>query len=253
MNFNFGALILITVLLMNVTACSYVKSLFPDKGKDYQYTTEIAPLNLPDDLKNKASAGTAAPKPPEISSQTGTTATEPSSANAAVSTAAENPVAVDNSTDAAPDAQVEEPAAPVIEAVEKSEKISVELIRFNDGENRLRLGVETPRAWRLVSKALSRKSIEVNDRNQAEGFFAVQYDPDEQKVEDGSLLDEAVFIFRGFQSNEKEYVLKLEELDRKTEVIILDKDQQPLSDDGAGLKLLTLLQNTINADLADNK
>lgn len=235
MNFNVSARILVSVLLINVAACSYVKSLFPDKEKDYQYTAEIPPLNLPDDLKKK-SAAVSAPMPPDASTATDAAVTH------------ESP----NSGSAASVVQNEEPAAPVIETVEKSEKISVELIKYNDGENRLRLGVEKPRAWRLVSKALSRKSIEVTNRNQDEGFFVVQYDPDEQKVEDGSLWDEAVFMFRGFQGNEKEYLLKLDELDHKTEVMILDKEQQPLSgDDSAGLKLLTLLQTAINIDLAD--
>lgn len=231
MNFNFSSLIFVTVLLIHVTSCSYIKSLFPDKEKDYQYTTQIAPLSIPDDLKKKPSSVTTEPKLPDTSAQTDATDTAITSENAGNLN--------------------KESAAPVVENIQKYEKISVELIRFNDGENRLRLGTESSRAWRLVSKALSRNSIEVVNRNQAEGFFVVQYDPNEKKVEDGSLWDEAVFIFRGFSSNEKEYFLKLEQYDHITEVIVLDKDQQPLSDDGAGLKLLTLIQTTINTDLAD--
>ncbi len=227
---------LVTLLLINLTACSYIKSLFPDKEKDYQYTAEIPPLNLPDDLKKKPASLVSEPKLPDPTSP----------GNAAIND--KQPVEAAS----APIAQNEEPAAPVvIESVEKTEKISVELIRFNDGENRLRLGAEKPRTWRLVSKALSRKSIEVTNRNQDDGFFVIQYDPDEKKVEDGTLWDEAKFMFRGFQGNEKEYFLKLEEHDRKTEVIVLDKEQHPLSDDSAGLKLLTLLQTAINIDLAD--
>lgn len=235
MNLNFKTLLVVTVLPVSLSACSYIKSLFPDKEKDYQYTTEIPPLVIPPDLQQKSSANASMPQLPEASQQGDTPVTDATPADTGSKDGAQNT----------------EPAAPVVEAVEKYEKISVELIKFNDGENRLRLGVESPRAWRLVNKALSRKSIEVTNRNQAEEFFVVQYDPDEQQVKDGSLWDEAVFIFRGFRSNEKEYVLKLEERDRKTDVIILDKDQQPLLDDPAGLKLLTLLQTTINADLAD--
>lgn len=236
MNLNFKTLILVTVLPVSLTACSYIKSLFPDKEKDYQYTAEIPPLKIPADLKQRSSSSTSAPQLPEASPQGDTPVTDAPSADTGSKDSVQNA----------------EPATPVVEAVEKHEKISVELIKFNDGENRLRLGVESPRAWRLVNKALSRKSIEVTNRNQTEEFFVVQYDPDEQQVEDGSLWDEAVFIFRGFKGNEQEYLLKLEEHDRKTDVIILDKEQQPLSeDDTAGLKLLTLIQTTINADLAD--
>jgi outer membrane protein assembly factor BamC len=236
MNFNFKTLFVVTALSVSLTACSYIKSLFPDKEKDYQYTAEIPPLKIPADLQQRSSSSTSAPQLPEASSR----------GNAPVT----NGPPVD--TGSKDEVLQAEPAAPVVEAVEKFEKISVELIKFNDGENRLRLGAESPRAWRLVNKALSRKSIEVTNRNQTEEFFVVQYDPDEQPVEDGSLWDEAVFMFRGFQGNEKEYLLKLEEHDRKTDVIILDKDRQPLpEDDTAGLKLLTLIQTTINADLAD--
>ena len=237
MNINSFARILAAVLLINVTACSYIKSLFPDKEKDYQYTAEIPPLAVPDDLKKGSAATALEPKLPEASTQASTTLPEKPA----------------DEVPATPEVKNEEPAATEIETVEISEKISVELIRFDDGENRLRLGVEKPRAWRLVSKALSRKSIEVTDRNQDEAYFVVQYDPDEQKIEDGSLWDEAVFMFRGFKTNEKEYRLKLQELDRKTEVIILDKDQQPLPNDNAALKLLTLVQTAIAIDLAEKQ
>jgi len=239
MSFNLCVRILVAFFLFTLSGCSYIKSLFPDKEKDYQYTAEIPPLNLPDDLKKKPVS-----RLPEPISHDLVATDETASAKKPAQAAA----------DSVQTTQTEEPATPVVvEAVEKSEAISVELIRFNDGENRLRLGVEKPRAWRLISKALSRKSIEVTNRNQDDGFFMIQYDPNEQKVEDGSLWDEAKFIFRGFQGNEKTYLIKLEELDRKTEVIVLDKDQHPLSEDGNGLKLLTLLQTSINSDLAEKK
>jgi outer membrane protein assembly factor BamC len=240
MNFTAYVRTLVTLLLITLSACSYIKSLFPDKEKDYQYTAEIPPLHLPDDLKKKPATPLLEPKSLDNT--------------ASVKNSAIDKKIVETEPVSEPVTKNEEPAAPVvIEAVEKSENISVELIRFNDGENRLRLGVEKPRAWRLVSKALSRKSIEVTNRNQDDGFFVVQYDPNEQKVEDGSLWDEAKFIFRGFQGSEKEYFIKLEELDRKTEVIVLDKEQHPLPDETNGLKLLTLLQAAINMDLAEKK
>jgi outer membrane protein assembly factor BamC len=44
-------LLISAAALSALSACSYVKSLFPDKEKDYQYTTEIPPLIMPDDLK----------------------------------------------------------------------------------------------------------------------------------------------------------------------------------------------------------
>jgi outer membrane protein assembly factor BamC len=48
---KFIALLISAAALSALSACTYVKTLFPDKEKDYQYTTEIPPLIWPDDLK----------------------------------------------------------------------------------------------------------------------------------------------------------------------------------------------------------
>jgi outer membrane protein assembly factor BamC len=193
-----------------------VKTLFPDKEKDYQFTTEIPPLILPTDLAGDSIAGVpAAPVP----------------------------------TDAAA------PAAPIIETVPAIDRklIQVELVDA-DQEKRLRISAPSAIAWRMVGKALSRKSIEVTNRNQEEGLFHVQYDPNKLPVEDGSLWDEVVFFFKGFEVAEQEYVLKLAgnnvtENSPQTDVIIMDKDQKPVNDEQS-LSLLTLLHDTIKADLA---
>ena len=51
MTLNIRTISMAALVLLNVSACTYVKSLFPDKEKDYQYTTEIPPLIIPEDLK----------------------------------------------------------------------------------------------------------------------------------------------------------------------------------------------------------
>ncbi|MDD1612356.1 MAG: outer membrane protein assembly factor BamC, partial [Methylococcaceae bacterium] len=77
--------------------------------------------------------------------------------------------------------------------------------------------------------------------------FYVRYDPDAKKAEDGSLLDEAIFLFKGFEANEKEYFLKLIAVGDKTDLAITDKDLNPVSDD-ASVKLLRLLGGTIQGN-----
>ena len=57
-------------------------------------------------------------------------------------------------------------------------------------------------------------------------------------------------MFSGIQSNEKTYLLKLEENNQQTDIVVVDEDQQLLSD-AASFKLLTLLEETIKADLAN--
>ena len=238
-------LLISSAVLSSLSACSYVKSLFPDKEKDYQYTTEIPPLILPADLKKSQMPSVTTPA----------SSTPPLSANVDVSTVAIN-ASVEKAVSAAPAINKSEATPPAPAASPESETgipdtaIQVERIKFDAGENRLRMNVPFTRAWRIVNKALSRKSIEVTERNQEAGLFTVQYDPDEQKIEDESYWDEVVFMFKGIQSNEKTYLLKLERNNQQTDIIVVDEDNQLLSD-ASSFKLLTLVEETIKADLAN--
>jgi outer membrane protein assembly factor BamC len=140
-------------------------------------------------------------------------------------------------------------SAPESEPELPNTAITVERIKLNDGENRLRINVPFTKAWRMTNKALSRKSIEVTARNQEAKLITVQYDPNEQRTEDGTYWDEAKFLLSGFQSNDKTYLLKLEENNQQTDITVADEKQKILSDD-ASVKLLTLLEETMKADLA---
>lgn len=221
-------LLIIGAVLVNVSACSTIKSWFPDKEKDYQFTTEIPPLVLPADLVAESLTKTA---PAAQVEQAPTDAASSETAEAA-------------SADAAPAAAQAETAA------EPERKlIQVELVDGEQGAKRLHIGAPQARAWRMVGKALSRKAIEVTNRNQEEGLFHVQYDPNKLEVEDGSFMDEVKFFLEGIKTTEQEYVLKLIENNRQTEVIIMDKEQKPAAD-ATGLSLMTLLHDTIKADLA---
>lgn len=207
--------LIIVMVLANLSACTYIKNLFPDKEKDYQFTTEIPPLTVPPDLAGGSI--TNVPAAPAAS------AVEP-----------------------APSAEPAPESAPTVER----KLIQVELVNADQGTKRLRISSPPATAWRMVGKALSRQFMEVTSRNQEEGLFRVLYDPNSKEVEDGGIWDEVVFFFKGFETNEQEYVLKLVENDsQQTDVVILDKEQKPIADE-ASLSLLTLLRDTIKADLA---
>ncbi len=221
-------------------ACSYLKSWFPDKEKDYQYTTEIPALKYPPDLAkqdsltaafNQAKAPTLATpeRMPEIITPT---ITEPPL----------EPVANDSPPN---DATLTD----IPSATPKHEAIAAQLITQNDGHAHLMIEESFDTAWRVVDKALSRKSIEVTNRDKPAKVFSLRYDPNEQKLEDGSLWDEALFIFRGFKNDEKAFVVKLSGIDQQTQVEVLDKDQQPTTDPVA-LTLLKVLLETIKTDFA---
>lgn len=237
-------------------ACGYIKSLFPDKEKDYQYTTEIPALVLPPDLGRDnilkrppvavPSANTVVDSPAAPAAKPATVEqpvvdSRPVATTAVAEQAAIVDTPVDN-TDAPVAADTDAPPA-------KHEFIAVELIKSADGNSRLRLGAPFDKAWRIVDKALSRKSIEVTRRNKQESAFNLHYDPNEKKLEDGSLWDEALFIFSGLQGDEKEFVVKLIDNGQQTDVVILDTAQHPAADAGA-LNLLKLLQETIKTGFA---
>jgi outer membrane protein assembly factor BamC len=237
-------LIVGAAVLHLLTACGYIKSLFPDKEKDYQYTTEIPALILPPDLDKTGL--------PPIPSQGNADAIQtqnlenPSIETPAVTT---TPITEPAIVDTSIDGETTAPAADAQASLAKHEAIAVELLKLADGSRHLRLSAPFDAAWRAVDKALSRKAIEVTSRNKSDKLFKLHYSPSEKKLEDGSLWDEARFIFGGFQSDEKEFSVKLIEKAQQTDVVVLDKEQKPATDTNA-IGLLELLQTTLNADLA---
>lgn len=219
-------------VLLNLSACSTIKEAFPDKEKDYQFTTEIPKLIIPADL----ASGSTLPSSANSSARTQNTESKAdASQEADKKPAEESTAAADNTTEEQP---LIDPKSITVDLLESSNKIGY-----------LRLNVPFTTAWRVVSKGLSRKSIEVSERNQSDKIFTVQYDPDEKPIEDSTYLDEINFILHGFQGNDKEYKLKLVETNQQTDVVILDEEQKPTSDEG-GLKLLKVLQQSIKANLA---
>ena len=232
--------LIIVAVLVNVSACSYIKNLFPDKEKDYQFTTEIPPLIMPPDLAGDSIAKAPTTAPPAAETVDMAPAAVPS-ADKFAGSEFEQP-------SAGPKGEIQEGISYTAPIVDRK-FVQVELVDADQGTKRLRIGAPSTIAWRMVGKALSRKSIEVTNRNQEEGLFHVQYDSNRKEVEDGSVWDEVVFLFKGFEVTEQEYVLKLVENNQQTDVIIMDKEQNPVAD-GTSLSLLTLLNDTIKAELA---
>ncbi len=213
-----GRVFLIFFGCLVLSSCSYVKSYFPDKQKDYQLAEELPPLALPDDIKQTASIKDRPLIAPDY-----------------------------------PKSKPEEAAAAVPKIENTSVKplfTPVELVEYDGGATRLRIYQPVSKAWRYVGKALSHQGVEITARDESQYSYKVQYDPDAKKASDGALLDELFFLFGDDPSKEKEFQIKLTPRNSQlTEVIVLDDKEQPVYQ-GAGLKLLELLKNTINADLA---
>jgi outer membrane protein assembly factor BamC len=238
----------LTITAVVLTGCSYLQSYFPDKERDYQYTTEIPMINWPDELRRNQTANGSSGTSPQ--------AANPEETGSGAESTAEVPPVVENaapSTDTPTASPEATSTTPVIarESDDKDTVGSIEIIKYDDGESRLRLGAGFSKSWRVISKALSRNSIEVTERNHDKGLFTVQYDPDEKKAKDESFMDELSFILHGINSNEREYQLKLEEHDQKTDVIVLDEEHLPLLNNEPALRLLKVLADTTKADLAE--
>lgn len=225
----------VILLLLSVSACTWIKNYFPDKSKEYQLASEIPALIIPPDLPS--GTHTHKPKPSIINKE------------AKIQQILADTKKKENShwNQVAPEKA--EPRAVEIEAAENKATIYVELIEYSGGETRIRIKDGIEKIWRTVGKALSRHSIEIIDRDALDHVYFVQYDANFTKVEDGSLWDEVVFIFGSDPAQEEEFRVKLVEYGGFIEIIVLDDNNIPLST-GMGLKLLKTLYRTIKEDLA---
>lgn len=234
-------------VLSVLSGCSYIQSLFPDKERDYQYTTEIPMLNWPSGLReNKADNHTNEFDQSSTKSE--------ASVNSDISTEIETPPASASDNSETPTSTLSGTGnteiTPADESDAKDSLSSIDIVKYDDGESRLRVGASFSKSWRVVNKALTHNAIEVTERNHDQGYIKIQYDPDEQKSKDESFMDEINFIIKGINSNDKAYVLKIEEHEQKTDVIVLNDEHLPLLNDNNALRLLTLLSDAIKADLA---
>jgi outer membrane protein assembly factor BamC len=222
--------LIVTALLQALTACSMMAGYFPDKEKDYQFSSEIPALKIPDEISNK---GLAKKQSVQFKEDKERVAVMGDVVKAAPASAGTTTAAVE-----------------IIEP-EKVEPTRVELVKFANDETRLQINKSVLMSWRMISKALTHKGIEITSRDQANGEFTVQFDPNETDFLDETFWDELMFVFAKDHSQEKPYQIKLLARDKITEAVVLDEQGKPINS-GGGLSLLKLLATTIKADLADD-
>jgi outer membrane protein assembly factor BamC len=232
--------IITLIALCFLSACTQFKSYFPDKEREYQYTAELPPLIYPADLKVKIMPALPAAM---------THAEPESTAPVSTTTGITKPTAVasDNKLVASVDKVYND------SEVELDAKlITIERINVDKNVNALRLNVPFYRAWRIVSKSLSRKALEVMVRDQEAGLLTLKYDPDEHSSTELSYMDSLKALIGTLRSNEKTYIIKLEKDQPQTDITVLDKDQKPATDTDS-VNLLTMMQETMKVDLAIHK
>lgn len=212
-------------LALVLTGCSYIASLFPDKQKQYQYTTEIPALEVPPDLSISTVTG-ARWKNPDGSTSGGPrlpASAEPAESADTSGDDSENKVTLAQNTE----------DVPLIELV----------MPFTD-------------AWNDVGRALGRMKIEISDRNRQDGVYYVYYGGPKEKYQDKGVWDDISSLFSGSPEGAQEYRVKLEEHKTAkrvmTDVFLFDSDGQPVRQ-GAPLDLLKQLHQELQKMAATGK
>jgi len=213
------------ISLACLSACSTIKGWFPDKERDYQFTSEIPELIVPEDLKNKGMAVSSAPKP----------APQPA-------------VDVESSENTASTSEDTAPETPTVEAAEPKVTADSAASDVATGAEISSLQIDqakTP-ATRMVGRALSRQQIEIVERNIEKGYFYVKYDPNAVDAKDESIWDELNFMFGDDPSQEREYRIRVRGVNAQmSEVTVQDESGKPLSNHAAN-SLLKLITDGIN-------
>ena len=234
--------LLIASLTLPVLAggCGWLKSFFPDKEKDYQFTSELPELIVPNDLKAKSLTTRPAP-----------------AATDTVATAAPPPAAAEKQPGPPTDHAESKTNIAAANTDRRSEPASVSEPENSlpsvapPGASSLQIDQPAKQAWRMVGKALSRKGIEIVERNLEKTYFFVKYNPIPNQVsQDNSIWGEFDFMFADNTNEEREYRISLQDTSPQTsEVTIQNEDGKTLSTDLAR-NLLRQITEGINQDLA---
>ncbi|MGH8551680.1 MAG: outer membrane protein assembly factor BamC [Methylococcales bacterium] len=213
-------LLVLAVLGMSL-GCSSFENILPDREKEYKYSTEIPPLEIPPDLS--ASAIESA------SIQSSSTDFRPSTGS--LSTTSRGPLARDElpetgKTEDLPDVEHSEAGA----YIRVEENFSI--------------------AWRMVGRALSRLEIEIEDVNRSEGLYYIVFEDRRKRPVEDSLWSRLAFWSDSNSIEEQRFRILVEAKSDTTEVRIQDEDGSVLSD-GTGLDVLKRIQKQINDQIAE--
>lgn len=228
---------LILGVMVFLGGCSVVSGWFPDKQKQYKYSTEIPPLEIPPDLTSSTIDGAAArPRAPQPESNgeaaNGGEAAAPQPAEETAPAAAESP----------------EPAAQ-----QPRSEAPATLAQSYDDVPLIEIQAPFEIAWNEVAKALGRLELEVSDQNRSDGVYYVYYGGENKKpYEDRGFFGDVAEMFGAGAEQSKEYRVKLEEKGKVTLVYVLAPDNQPQSS-GPGFELLKRLHETLQARTGSGK
>lgn len=265
-------LLLNVFLLSNLTACDFIKRQFPDKEKDYRFTYEIPPLEIPEELKKpveskklvKAPEMDALPKldengvvvtpdkpNPIVAFPLEAKASKPTE-NEASKSAELAPLPPDDlvTKDSAEQALLQKNFAQDMDDSEKAAVTEVNIDSHSSGQMTLRINQNLARSWRIVGKAISRKNMEISERNLTGHYFEIHYDPEAKAMEDSSFWDDMRFIFGKENNQEQIYRVLLNETGNDTYIHVKPKDADDCTSDKCQ-KFFALLHESIQQSLSE--
>ncbi len=230
------------ILAPCLSACSFLSSLFPDKQKQYQYSTEIPPLEIPPDLLASTIQGARQPRNgnrPEVPTEESFRRDMDDSAPAVSHLPPVSPASGTGHL------KPQEPAATdeddTVNPVGSGRYV---LTEGSDGTPLIEVDEPYPAAWNTVGRAIGRLRLEISDQNRSDGLYYVYFGEHDTPPGEHGLLSEVFNYFRGKPAHGQEYRIKVEDRGKIVYVLVLDDKNQPLNG-GEGVTLLKRLHKSL--------
>lgn len=212
--------------LVSVTGCSYIGSLFPDKQKQYRYSTELPDLEIPPDL---------------VGSKTDEAIAESEEGNnSSVSYVQGKTKLSESGTPGKP---------PKKKRKRLKDSSAVALAENSENVSLIELNEPFAEAWNDVGRALGRLKIEIFDQNRTDGVYYVYYGGvPPKKDDDQGFMDSIASVFSPDKDQAKEYRIKLEDKEEFTFIKVLDQQDNERSTGDAFELLSRLHKKLLNLD-----
>jgi outer membrane protein assembly factor BamC len=236
-------------LLMGAAAglagCGLFGNILPDKQKQYQYSSEIPPLEIPPDLTGStvedAVRGTRPSARATPDGQGSDTRT--SEENGSQEQEEEQEEQESGSGESAPATESSRPPRTTTHA--KSDPSTAVLAQSADNVALIEIEEPFVLAWNDVARALGRLELEIHDQNRSDGVYYVYFGGPPPR-EDGGFWEDMTTLFGGAPEPAQEYRVKLENKGASTAIYILDPEGKPQSE-GPGLELLKQLHEKLQS------
>lgn len=193
-------------LVILLTGCSTLDSIFPDRKKEYKETKTIPPLEIPPDLSTSS---------------------------------IENRLPIPGEEDFVTSGGKDKGAQRL--DVQKTEtRAYSKLVSGADALPAIRINDSFPSAWRSTGKALANLRIEIGDRNRALGTYYIRY-AKAVTEDEGGFFSSLAFWRDEVEPEEQEFRIFLKQAATVTELKVLNDQGEPATGEVAR-ELLKKLQ-----------